>query len=297
MTIALTFDPAAQCTTGFYGFNMNPNYDTTGVELLVKIQQESDQIEDPLLIPVLFYGTWIDAIQREHGTIGRELRKVQEQTGLMSDYLRQHKIVEDVMNFDSVHRTLVLQHAYLTNGSSDFVRRLGPATMIAIDRVEAYYENQQPPGYKYDCTEVKQYMEHMQVRALTEMQHRQRMLDRISMYLQVVSWRPLKRLLTKLTTSTWPSCTNVKIITVIQSHAATNRPRNQTRLLGHEKHRSTDHDLPPRHRHSRKHHTLSSSFLLLLHMFKSRHLDCTSSLTHPPFSSLFFYFFLLFFFL
>ena len=189
MTIALTFDPANRCTTGFYGFNMKQNYDTTGLELLFKIQQECDQIEDPMLIGALFYGTWIDAIQREHSTIGRELRKVQEQTGLMSDYLRQHKIVEDVMNFDSVHRTLVLQHAYLTNGSSEFVRRLGPATMNAIDKIEEYYKDQQPSGYQYDCTEVKQYMEHMQVRASTEMQHRQRMLDRISMYLQVVSWR------------------------------------------------------------------------------------------------------------
>lgn len=167
---------------------MRHNYETPGLELLFRIQQESDQIEDPMLIPALFYGTWIDTIQREYNSISRELRKVQEQTGLMGDYLRQNKIVEDVMNFDSVHRTLVLQHAYLTNGSSEFVRRLGPATMNAIDRIEEYYKNQ-TAGYKYDCTEVKQYAEHMQVRALTEMQHRQRMLDRISMYLQVVSWR------------------------------------------------------------------------------------------------------------
>lgn len=186
MTLALTFDPANQCTTGFYGFNIRHNYDTPGLELLLKIQQESDQIEDPMLIPALFYGTWIDAIQREHSTISLELRKVQEQTGLMSDYLRQHRIVEDVMNFDSVHRTLVLQHAYLTNGSSDFARRLGPATINAIDRIEEYYKSE-PVGYKYDCTEVREYVEHMQVRASTEMQHRQRMLERISMYLQVVS--------------------------------------------------------------------------------------------------------------
>lgn len=193
MTLALTFDPANRCTTGFYGFNIRPNYNTPGLELLDRIQQESDQIEDPMLIPALFYGTWIDAIQLEHSSISLELRKVQEQTGLMSDYLRQHRIVEDVMNFDSVHRTLVLQHAYLTNGSSEFVRRLGPATMNAVDRIEEYYENHQSIGYKYDSTEVREYVEHMQVRASTEMQHRQRMLDRISMYLQVVRLRFFKK--------------------------------------------------------------------------------------------------------
>ena len=189
MTLALTFDPANQCTTGFYGFNVRHNYATPGMELLFKIQQESDQIDDPMLIPALLYGTWVDTIQREHYSISLELRKVQEQTGLMGDYLRQHKIVEDVMNFDSVHRTLVLQHAYLTNGSTEFVRRLGPATLNAIDKIEEFFNktSQTIVAFKYDCTEVRQYVEHMQVRASTEVQHRQRMLERISMYLQVVS--------------------------------------------------------------------------------------------------------------
>lgn len=156
------------------------------------IQHESDQVEDPMLILALFYGVWINTIQREHGNISLQLRKVQEQTGLMGDYLRQHQVVEDTINFDSVHRNLVLQHAYLTNGISDFVLSLGPSTMNAINRIEEYFDKNQTAGYKYECAEIKQYVEHMQVRTSTEMQHRQRMLDRITMYLQVVSLRLTK---------------------------------------------------------------------------------------------------------
>lgn len=185
ITLALTFDPANQCTTGFYGFNTRETFTTPGLQLLSKIRQESNQIEDPMLMPALLYGTLIDNIHRQHNNVSHELREVQKQTGLMGDYLRQNKVDQDVMNFDSVHRALVLQHAYLTNGSSEFVHRLGPATMNAIDRIEEFCKNQ-TVGYNYDCTEVKQYVEHMQIRALTEMQHRQRMLDRISIYLQVV---------------------------------------------------------------------------------------------------------------
>ena len=159
------------------------------MDLFLQIQQKFSQIEDFMFIFALFYDIWIDAIQREHETISMALRKVQNQTGLMDDSLRQHRIVEDVMNFDTVHRTLVMQHAYLIKSSSDLVRRLGPATMNGIDRIEQYYEKNHHVGYRYDCTEVREYVEHMQVRASTEMQHRQRMLDRISMYLQVVSLR------------------------------------------------------------------------------------------------------------
>lgn len=186
MTLALTFDPATRSTRGFYGFQMRQNRSTPGLELLSMIQHESDQVEDPMLILALCYGVWINTIQREHGNISLQLRKVQEQTGLMGDYLRQHQIVESTINFDSVHRNLVLQHAYLTNGIADFVLSLGPATMNAINTIEEYFDENQTAGYKYDCAEIKQYVEHMQVRTSTEMQHRQRMLDRITMYLQVL---------------------------------------------------------------------------------------------------------------
>ena len=123
MTLALTFDPVTRGTRGFYGFQMNRNRPTPGMELLDMIQHDSNQIEDPMLMPALFYCIWINNIQHQHNSIGREMRKVQKQTGLMSDYLRQQKLVENTINFDSVHRKLVSQHAYLTNGLSDFVLR------------------------------------------------------------------------------------------------------------------------------------------------------------------------------
>jgi hypothetical protein len=165
----------------------------------------------------------------------------------MSNYLRQQKIVEDTINFDGVHRTLVLQHAYLTNGTSDFVLSLGPATMNAINRIEEYFDKNQTAGYKYDCAEIKQYVEHMQVRASTEMQHRQRMLDRITMYLQVVSLR-LTKPPTRLTLRGY-------ILTqkAIQSYAATDRTRDEARLLGHEKHLPIDNGLLACHCYSCEH--------------------------------------------
>jgi hypothetical protein len=187
MTFALSFDSSTNTTSGFFGFQTSGKFVTPGQQLVSMIQDVPEQIQDPMLIPALCYGLWTDVIQGEHSNVALHLREVQEKTGLMHDYLRQQKVVEDTVNFDAVHRNLVLQHAYLTNGIADFVLALGPATMNAIQTIEAHFGAQSLTGFNYDSTEAREYVEHTQLRAETEMQHRQRMLDRINMYLQVVS--------------------------------------------------------------------------------------------------------------
>ena len=63
---------------------------------------------NPMLLPALSYSIWIDALNDEHGDIALTLRSVQDQTGLMEDSLQQKRIAEDVVNFDSVHRALIV---------------------------------------------------------------------------------------------------------------------------------------------------------------------------------------------
>jgi ADP-ribose pyrophosphatase YjhB (NUDIX family) len=186
MTFALSFDPSSKMTKGFLGFQMSKEYVTPGLRLLSMIQDVPDQVWDPMLLPALSYGLWTDTLQRDHNRISTNLREVQEKTGLMNDYLRQHRTVEDTVNFDAVHRTLVLQHAYLTNGMADFVLALGPATVKAIEKIEGRFPKDPASTYIYHSEDTREHVDHMQVRAATEFQHRQRMLDRIAMYLQVV---------------------------------------------------------------------------------------------------------------
>ena len=59
-----------------------------------------------------------------------------------------------------------MQHAYLTSGISDSIVSLGPVITQALGKVDC----------GYDRREVTAFVEHMQVRSSTEMQHRQRML-------------------------------------------------------------------------------------------------------------------------
>ena len=185
MTMVLSYNPRENTTTGFLGFQSSGPDVGLGRHLITMLKNLGSRASNPMLLPALSYGLWIDALNDEHGNIALALRSVQDQTGLMEDYLQQKRIAEDVVNFDSVHRALVVQHAYLTNGVADFVVSLGPAIFQALEKAESFCAA--ILDCRYDGEEVTAFVEHMRVRASTELQHRQRMLDRISMYLQVVS--------------------------------------------------------------------------------------------------------------
>jgi len=67
-----------------------------------------------------------------------------------------------------------MQHAYLTSGISDFVVSLGPVITQALGKADSFCAA--ISNCRYGRREVTVFVEHMQVRASTEMQHRQRML-------------------------------------------------------------------------------------------------------------------------
>lgn len=170
---------------------MSEKYVTPGHRLLIEIRDAASRIQILLLLSALIFGIWADVLQREHGNISMRLQNVQKKTGLMSEYLRQHGVIEDIVDYDSLHQTLVLQHAYMTNGIADFLLAFGPALASGMDRVERNFSEKQVkkvlgPAFAYDSFDLRHYVDHVRVEVDTELQHRQRMLDRIGMYLQVV---------------------------------------------------------------------------------------------------------------
>ena len=184
MTMVLSYNPESNITTGFLGYQSSGPDAGLGRHLITMLKHLGSRAYNPMLLPALSYSLWIDALNDEHGSVALALRSVQDQTGLMEDYLHQTRIAEDVVNFDAVHRTLIVHHAFLTNGIADFVVSLGPAILQALEKVDSFCAAL--PNCRYDGTEVAAFVEHMRMRANTELQHRQRMLDRIDMYIQVV---------------------------------------------------------------------------------------------------------------
>src|SRR5436190_7350878 len=104
MTMVLSYKPSVNMTSGFLGFHTGSGYPAVGIRLIRTFKEVATQVAHPLLLPVLVYGLWTDHLNHEHISVAARLRSIQRQTGLMNDYLRLKMTVEDLVNFDGVHR-------------------------------------------------------------------------------------------------------------------------------------------------------------------------------------------------
>ena len=196
MTTALSFDATSNTTTGVLGFQhkRNEHHKTPGDLLLESIKYAGSYVNHPMLIPVLLFDAWVRTLQHEQRRMFNQLREVQKQTGLLHDYLRRQSTAQEVTRYDRAHQTVVEVHAYLTNGLADFVQNLAPGLMNCADKTKEHFRKiasqQQSQGNQrlqnYDNADAKIYIEGLRIRAKSELQQRQRMLDRIAMYLQVL---------------------------------------------------------------------------------------------------------------
>jgi hypothetical protein len=89
-------------------------------------------------------------------------------------------------DFDSLHQSILVQHAHLTNGTADFVSTLGASLASILDKLEGHLDARKSAGSNYDYFHARQYVELLKLRADAEMVNRQGLLDRIEVYLQVV---------------------------------------------------------------------------------------------------------------
>jgi hypothetical protein len=170
-----------------------------GARLITLLEDLTDKAHDPMLLPALAAGLWVEQLHNENYQSGKMLRVIQKDVGLMGSYLPAQKLIQQPMEFDAVHRNIVSQHAYLTNGMSEFIADLFPSTTNAIktfrtlrclqQQQQQQLQGQQTPAFEI-MEELDEYINHMQIRARAELQHHDRMLSRMNVYLQVVSQLP-----------------------------------------------------------------------------------------------------------
>jgi len=138
--MALTYNPCTNTTYGYLGFQANAHISqeqaakpSPGQQLLVRLRLLKDNAGDPMLLPALAAGLWMEYLHDQNYQSGKMLREIQDDIGLMSSYLQtQRKFIKQPMEFDEVHQKIVLQHAFLTNGMSEFVTDLFPSTEKAM---------------------------------------------------------------------------------------------------------------------------------------------------------------------
>ena len=183
MTLILSHDPTTRVTSGFFGYTLNE-----GDEILSTVKKSAHLSLHPLLIPALIHSTWFKIMFDQYAKVHNEMRSVSYRTGVMKRYLNQGRSMMDEFDemtqndHDDIHETIVEQHAYLSTALSDFVGKLGPAITKGLDQVR----NLNATGYQ--DFGLPAYVEHWTMRVERELEHREQLLKRIDVQIQVVSW-------------------------------------------------------------------------------------------------------------
>jgi hypothetical protein len=181
MTLVLSYDPTTRITSGFFGYTLNE-----GDDILSTLKKSSHLAIHPLLIPALIHSTWFKIMFHQYAEIHRQMRSVQEDTGVMKKYLNKGRSKTskfDKMNqnnHDDIHERIVEQHAYLSTALSDFVHNLGPALVEGLEIVKKSH-----PA-TYQDLGLEAYVRQWTMRTERELEHREQLLKRIDVQIQVV---------------------------------------------------------------------------------------------------------------
>ena len=99
---------------------------------MARLRLLKNKADDPLLLPTLAAGIWMEFLQEQNYQSGKKLREIQDEIGLMSPYLQSQQIFKQPIKLEEVHQQIISQHAFLTNGMSEFVADLFSSTKKAM---------------------------------------------------------------------------------------------------------------------------------------------------------------------
>jgi hypothetical protein len=205
MSMALRHNCQTDTTYGYLGFHSNIGTkaaSSPGDRLLKLLKRLKNKAHEPMLLPALAAGIWTEYLHNENHRSAKKLREIQVDIGVVDLYLQpKQKRIQQPIRPDVVHSKIVSQHAFLTNGVSEFLADLFVSIASATDNGEAFqvsttsqrpgqHQNQQQRSRNSAIAmteELSEYVSHMRMRARAEIQHHDRILSRVSMYLQVVS--------------------------------------------------------------------------------------------------------------
>jgi hypothetical protein len=137
MTMAVTYIHATGTTCAYLGFQLHkkePNArPSPGIQLLSRLKKLKEISIDPMSMPALAAGLWVEYLQYGNYQSGKEVREILNKIGLMPLYFqRQQKLIQQPMRFDEVHQKIVSQHTFLTTGTPACIADLFPSTKNAM---------------------------------------------------------------------------------------------------------------------------------------------------------------------
>ena len=190
MDLVLSYNAATRITHGILMFSANRSSPLN--DLIPLLKQLPELGGHPLLLPALACNAWYEIMAHQYGSVHDEIRNnVQVKTNMMPGYfLSGQSMLEDFDVIDQsalqtihnrIHRTIVEQHNYLSNGLSYFVKAYSEALNACV--------SQKLAALKLDAEsdeELRSYIERLGSRIAVELDHRERLLAKLEVQMQVV---------------------------------------------------------------------------------------------------------------
>ncbi|KXX79419.1 hypothetical protein MMYC01_203522 [Madurella mycetomatis] len=192
-TLALNYDPRDRLTMAFLGFTHVSGFPLNrvpGALFLEMLQENAAGISQPLLMPLILADAWVEEFNYAVKHTMMRLTEFQVETQLMDEYLRSSSHIKKGLSLDQLHKNLIQQHAYLTNGISEVVEAFGPAISLALDQLEEWlgadHSDREGPEWRYNTFYMRQCTQKMAHRIDEGLARRNRVLNRINAYFQVL---------------------------------------------------------------------------------------------------------------
>lgn len=158
--------------------------------LIPQLKASAEKAFHPLLLPSLSLGMWQNILQTQQDRVHNTLTGIQYSTGLMRGYL--HDVRQDpgantpAQDYGTVHAQIVTQHAFLTTALSNFVKAFGIELHRAFDATHRD-ENSESSQISDVHSDLILFVSYLRSKIATELEHREILLGKVQMQLQVVS--------------------------------------------------------------------------------------------------------------
>ena len=188
--MALSYNPASNITSGLLSFTTKSKANGGLDSLLKHLKQAALNAAHPMLLPLLTYNYFYHWLETSHRSVDREIRIIQQSTGLMKEYY--FKVYEAVQtfltykDFTNLHSRLVEEHAYLSGSLSYFVGELGLCSLRVLDELKDALPLENRTFLAKSDAELRDFFTQIRGRVEIEMQYKKWLLDSLDMQLKVV---------------------------------------------------------------------------------------------------------------
>jgi hypothetical protein len=200
MTLVLSYDPQSNITCGYLGYTSTitkpdiPQRPSMLQPILADLRSAAQHASHPMLLPILSFGLWCEILRNEFSRVDRKLKRVADDTNLMREYFfgngedrMEPTRPEDVeAQHSEMHQILADQHFYLTGQTGTFIEALSDTAITMFTDVQESIPNRHATTIEAGPG-LETYIRHVQERAKVELKHKERLLSRLEMLLQIVS--------------------------------------------------------------------------------------------------------------